>query len=58
MQITPGFAEISPQDHAGYLWIVTIMGFVYVFMVVLVRVRVKWGLFGVDDFLIGVATVS
>lgn len=57
MQIIPGFSAISSEDHAGYVWIVTILGAVYSCMTVLVRGRIKWGLFGLDDYLIGLATV-
>lgn len=57
MKITPALSAITPEDHAGYLWIVTITGAVYSLMAVLVRARIKWGVFGTDDYLIALATV-
>lgn len=56
--IRPGFAPISHDDHAGYLWIVTILGALYTFLVAIVRFYIKFEILGLDDYLLGMATVS
>lgn len=56
--IRPAFSAISPSDHAGYLWIIVILGDIYTVLASFVRVFIKWGVFGLDDYLIGLATVS
>lgn len=54
----PGFSPITPDDHAGYLWIVTILGAVYTGLVATARFYVKSHVLGPDDYLLGLATVS
>lgn len=56
--IRPAFSGISPDNHAGYLWIITILGDIYTVLAAFVRIFVKWGLTGIDDYLLGLATVS
>lgn len=56
--IRPAFSPITPEDHAGYLWIITILGIIYTTFIAAVRVYVKLRLVGLDDFLLGIATVS
>lgn len=51
------FSPILENDHAGYLWIVTILGLVYSSMSTALRAYIKWGLYGPDDYCIAVATV-
>lgn len=55
---TVAFSPIENNDHAGYLWIVTILGMIYSSFSGLARARIKKGIYGADDYLIGVATVS
>lgn len=50
-------SPIHPDDHAGYLWIAVLVGLVYSLMVAGVRARVKWKMYAVDDYLVGLATV-
>jgi len=52
------FSPIEYNDHAGYLWIVTILGLIYSSFSALARAGIKRGIYGVDDYLIGLATVS
>lgn len=52
------FSPIDDNDHAGYVWIVTILGLIYSLLGGLVRARIKWGIHGPDDYLLGMATVS
>lgn len=54
---TSRFSTILPTDYGGSLWIVSILAFAYSFMVAAVRIHVKWGMFGHDDALFGLATV-
>lgn len=51
------FSPILENDHAGYLWIVTILGLIYGTMSTAVRAHIKWRLYGADDYCIAVATV-
>lgn len=55
---TVAFSPIEDSDHAGYLWIVTILGMIYSSFSGLARARIKNGIYGADDYLIGFATVS
>lgn len=55
---TVSFSPIEHNDHAGYLWIATILGIIYSSFSGLVRARIKKGIYGADDYLIGLATVS
>lgn len=51
------FSPILNNDHAGNLWIVTILVTIYSFMVALVRIQIKWRLYSLDDHCFGVAMV-
>jgi hypothetical protein len=53
----PPLSAITFNDQAGTLWIVTILGTIYVLLSALVRAFVKWGIYGVDDYLLAIATV-
>jgi hypothetical protein len=53
----PPFSPISDQDHAGYLWIVTILGFIYSSMAAGLRGHIKWRLYGADDYVFAAAVV-
>jgi len=53
----PPLAAISFNDQAGTLWIVTILATIYVILSALVRAYVKWGIYGIDDYLLAIATV-
>lgn len=55
---TISFSPIEHNDHAGFLWIVTILGIIYSSFSGLARARIKRGIYGADDYLIGLATVS
>jgi hypothetical protein len=55
---TVSFSPVEYNDHAGYLWIVTILGMIYSSFSGLARACIKRGIYGVDDYLIGLATVS
>lgn len=55
---TVSFSPIEHNDHAGYIWIATILGMIYSSFSGLARVRIKKGIYGADDYLIGLATVS
>lgn len=50
------FSPIREDDHAGYLWIVAILGVTYTSLSGLLRAHIKWGLYGYDDVLLAVAT--
>lgn len=54
----PRFSPVAFNDHAGQLWIVTILALVYSSLVSTARAYVKYKMFGIDDLLIASATVS
>lgn len=54
----PRFSPVTFNDHAGQLWIVTILALVYSSLVSTARAYVKYKMFGVDDILIATATVG
>ncbi|KAL2204593.1 hypothetical protein CC79DRAFT_1323388 [Sarocladium strictum] len=55
--MSEGFSPVSFNDHAGNVWIITILSLVYSSTVAAVRVYTKLRMYGVDDYLIAVATV-
>lgn len=50
------FSVITSQDHAGYVWICTILATIYIIFSSLLRAFVKWRMYGWDDLLHGFAT--
>lgn len=53
----PPLSAITFDNQAGTLWIVTILATIYVILSALVRAFVKWGIYGIDDYILAVATV-
>ncbi|KAK8868959.1 hypothetical protein PGQ11_007537 [Apiospora arundinis] len=51
------FSPITETDHAGYVWIVTIIGITYTAMTCLLRGWIKFRVYGWDDALITIATL-
>lgn len=51
------WANITPDDHSGTLYIVTFLGFTYTSLTFLTRVIVKWHVLGLDDVAMLVAQV-
>lgn len=58
MNVSNGLSPVTPDDHAGKLWIVTILSLIYALHVAGARAFIKRRMFGLDDVLFGVATVS
>ena len=52
------FSPITQDDHAGYLWIATLLAAVYAVLSILVRGYIKRKCFGADDWICAAATVS
>jgi hypothetical protein len=52
------FAHYSPEDHSAPLWIAAALNMTYVLGLLFVRVFFKWRVFGWDDVLIILSTVS
>ena len=52
------FSPVVEGNHAGVLWIVTILGIAYSTVAGLIRACIKYKAYGVDDLLVGIATVS
>ncbi|KAJ3498432.1 hypothetical protein NLG97_g1134 [Lecanicillium saksenae] len=53
----PRFSPVTSSDHAGQLWIVTILALIYSSLVSTARAYVKYKMFGIDDILIASATI-
>lgn len=51
------FSPVAFNDHAGQLWIVTILSLIYSALVAAARAYIKYQMFGFDDVLIGLAMV-
>lgn len=51
------FAPITTDDHAGYVWIATILGITYTLLAAFLRACVKCGMYGWDDILAVTATI-
>lgn len=45
------FSPITANDHAGYVWIVTILGITYTLSAAILRAWIKRGVYGWDDAL-------
>ncbi|KAM5354729.1 hypothetical protein ACJ41O_001376 [Fusarium nematophilum] len=54
---SPRFSAVAFNDHAGQLWIVTILSLIYSALVATARAYIKYQMFGFDDILIALATV-
>ncbi|KAL2682336.1 hypothetical protein Neosp_006786 [[Neocosmospora] mangrovei] len=50
------FSPVTFNDHAGQLWIVTILSLIYSALVATARAYIKYQMFGFDDILIALAT--
>lgn len=51
------FSPVAFNDHAGQLWIVTILSLIYSVLVAMARAYIKYQMFGFDDILFALATV-
>jgi len=51
------FTQISDTNHAGWLYIITLLSLCYIMIVFAVRFVVKYGMYGRDDWALLVATV-
>ncbi|KAK6843957.1 hypothetical protein PG987_004817 [Apiospora arundinis] len=50
------FSPITEADHAGYVWIVTILAVTYTALACLLRAWIKFRVYGLDDLLIAAGT--
>ncbi|SPJ83935.1 uncharacterized protein FTOL_10451 [Fusarium torulosum] len=51
------FSPVTSNDHAGKLWIVTILSLIYSGLVALARAYIKYQMYGFDDILFTLATI-
>ncbi|KAF2171697.1 hypothetical protein M409DRAFT_63311 [Zasmidium cellare ATCC 36951] len=57
---TPGtryFTQITDENHSGWLYIITLLSFIYVVIAFVIRFIVKYGMYGYDDWALLVSTV-
>ena len=52
------FAYSTADDKQAELWIASLLSMMYSFIIVCVRVTIKWGLFSLDDVALAGAYVS
>ncbi|OAL53498.1 hypothetical protein IQ07DRAFT_628764 [Pyrenochaeta sp. DS3sAY3a] len=50
------FAPITDENVSGQLWIVSILCLIYCALVLIVRLHIKWNLYGADDVAVTLAT--
>lgn len=51
------FAQVTPDNHAGSIWIATLLCLVYTIITILTRGFLRKAMYGIDDYLILGATV-
>jgi hypothetical protein len=51
------FSQVTPDNHAGEIWIATLLCLVYSIITVGTRGYLRMSMYGVDDYLILGATV-
>ncbi|KAF2026158.1 hypothetical protein EK21DRAFT_12166, partial [Setomelanomma holmii] len=51
------FAPITADDTSGNLWISSILCLIYCTLVLIVRLHIKWNMYGADDSTVTVATM-
>lgn len=51
------FVEVTPDNHAGSIWISTLLCLVYTAITILTRGFLRKAMYGVDDYLILGSTV-
>jgi hypothetical protein len=52
------FAPITDDNHSGFLWITSILCLIYSTLIIVVRLHIKWNMYGADDISALVATVN
>ncbi|PNS14008.1 hypothetical protein CAC42_6521 [Sphaceloma murrayae] len=52
---TQRFAEDSADSHQAWLWVTSLLALVYSVLVIIVRIIIKWGVFGLCDAVLAVA---
>lgn len=57
MAVASAFSPLQANDHAGTLWVVTIVGLVYAFVSGIMRMHIKQKAYGWDDYILALATV-
>ncbi|KAK4623688.1 hypothetical protein CLAFUW4_05711 [Fulvia fulva] len=51
------FTQITEEDHSAWLYIITLLSFVYVIIAFIIRFIVKYGMYGHDDWALLASTV-
>ncbi|KAF2180848.1 hypothetical protein K469DRAFT_444611, partial [Zopfia rhizophila CBS 207.26] len=51
------FALVTESNNSGYLWVASILGLIYSSLVLIVRLHIKWNLYGPDDITATMATI-
>ncbi|KAF2188207.1 hypothetical protein K469DRAFT_703678 [Zopfia rhizophila CBS 207.26] len=51
------FSEVTENNHAGVIWVITLLGLVYTLLTLITRAFIKWHMLGPDDFALVAAQV-
>ena len=51
------FTQITEENHAAWLYIITLLSFIYVIIAFIIRFIVKYGMYGHDDWTLLASTV-
>ncbi|KAK1252114.1 hypothetical protein MKX08_003301 [Trichoderma sp. CBMAI-0020] len=57
MNSASAFSPVTFNDHAGKLWIVTILALIYSTLAVMARAYIKYKMLGLDDLFLALATI-
>ena len=52
------FSEVSKNNHAGVIWIISLLCMVYTVLTFFTRGFIKWHMLGPDDYVLVAAQVS
>lgn len=51
------FSEITVHNHQAWLWNISLMSLTFAFLTLGMRLIVKWRMYGIDDWALGLAYV-
>lgn len=54
---THRFAQDSADSHQAWLWVTSLLALIYSLLVIIIRIIIKWGVFGMCDWVLALAYV-
>ncbi|TKX18674.1 hypothetical protein C1H76_9464 [Elsinoe australis] len=52
---THRFAQDSADSHQAWLWVTSLLALIYSLLVIIIRIIIKWGVFGMCDWVLALA---